>query len=161
MTQKPMTSEKAYYKLANLCSRKEMAESDLRKKLSEWGLSYSDANAVIAHLKQERYFDHERYARAFCHDKLHFNGWGRLKIRYMLREKGVEQEFIDAALAEIDEEQYVAIINETLVAKARTLNGKNAEQRRVSLLRFAASRGFEPALFLPIVSHLTSNYDED
>ena len=64
----------------------------------------------------------------------------------MLKGKGIEQEFIDAALDEIDEEQYLEILDEALAAKAKTLSGKNKEQIRASLLRFAASRGFEAGI---------------
>ena len=105
MPRKLITPDNAFLRLATLCARCEQAEGDLRKKLHDWGLSASDANAVIARLKQEHYLDNERYARAYCRDKLRFNGWGRIKISYMLRGKGIEQEYIDAALAEIDEEQ--------------------------------------------------------
>ena len=133
----------------------------MRKKLRDWDINPSDSNAIIERLKAERYLDNERYARAYCRDKLRFNGWGRIKIAYMLKGKGIEREFIDAALADIDEEQYLAILNEALAAKAKTLGSKSEEQIRASLLRFAASRGFEPALFFPAVSRLTGTCNED
>ena len=124
-------------------------------------MSASDANAVIARLKQEQYLDNERYAHAYCRDKLRFNGWGRIKINYMLRGKGIEQEYIDAALAEIDEEQYVSILDDALASKAKTLQGKSPDQLRASLLRFAASRGFEPGIIFEAVSRIISSSDED
>ncbi len=130
---------------------------DLRRKLHDWGASPGDADAIIARLKRERYLDNERYARAYCRDKLRFNGWGRIKIAFMLRGKGVEQEYIDAALAEIDEEQYVAILDDALAAKAKTLSGKPDEQLRASLLRFASSRGFEPRLIFPAIERISSS----
>lgn len=161
MPRKPITPDNAFLRLATLCARCEQAEGDLRKKLHDWGLSASDANAVIARLKQEHYLDNERYARAYCRDKLRFNGWGRIKISYMLRGKGIEQEYIDAALAEIDEEQYVSILDDALASKAKTLQGKSPDQLRASLLRFAASRGFEPSIIFAAVSRIISLSDED
>ena len=161
MARKEITPENAYLRLATLCARCEHAEGDLRKKLRDWGIDTRDADAIISRLKQERYLDNERFARAYCRDKLRFNGWGRVKIAYMLKGKGIEQEYIDNALGEIDEEQYISILNEALETKVRTLNDKNPQQARASLLRFAASRGFEPALFFPVVSRLTSCGDED
>ena len=133
----------------------------MRKKLHDWGVSSSDADDIITRLQQERYLDNERFARAYCRDKLRFNGWGRIKIAFMLKGKGIEQESIDAALSEIDEEQYATILNEVLIAKVKTLKDKEPEQARASLLRFAASRGFEPALFFPAVSKIVSNNDEN
>ncbi|MBP5689246.1 MAG: RecX family transcriptional regulator [Muribaculaceae bacterium] len=161
MPRKPITPDNAFLRLATLCARCEQAEGDLRKKLHDWGLSASDANAVIARLKQEQYLDNERYAHAYCRDKLRFNGWGRIKINYMLRGKGIEQEYIDAALAEIDEEQYVSILDDALASKAKTLQGKSPDQLRASLLRFAASRGFEPGIIFEAVSRIISSSDED
>ena len=79
----------------------------------------------------------------------------------MLRGKGIEQENIDAALGEIDEQQYADILHEVLAAKAKTLSGKPQEQARAALMRFAASRGFEPALILPAVSLIMSSSNED
>lgn len=161
MPSKPITPENAYLRLASLCARSEQAEGDLRKKLHDWGISPNNVNEIINRLKQERYLNNERFARAYCHDKLRFNGWGRIKIAFMLRGKGIEQEFIDAALAEINEEQYFAILNDALEAKARSLKGREPQQVRDALLRFAASRGFEPAIFFPAVSRLTQTSDED
>lgn len=161
MPRKPITPDNAFLRLTMLCARCEQAEGDLRKKLHDWGIGTRDANAIIERLKQERYLDNERYARAYCRDKLRFNGWGRIKIAYMLKGKGIEQEFIDAAIAQIDEEHYSAILDEVLTAKAKTLEGKEPQQAKASLLRFAASRGFEPNLFFPAVSRITKSVDED
>lgn len=159
---KPITPDNAYLRLATLCARCEQAEGDLRKKLQDWGVGTNDANAIIMRLKQEQYLDNERFARAYCRDKLRFNGWGRLKIAFMLRGKGIEQEFIDNALDEIDEEQYATFLNEALALKAKTLAGKSDEQKRASLLRFAASRGFEPSIIYQAVDTiLKSCRDED
>ena len=161
MPRTPITPENAFLRLATMCARCEQAEGDLRRKLHDWGLAQTDASAVIQRLKQERYLDNGRFARAYCRDKLRFNGWGRIKIEYMLHGKGIEQEHIDAALGEIDEQQYADILHEALAAKAKTLSGKPQEQARAALMRFAASRGFEPALILPAVSLIMSSSNED
>lgn len=155
MPRKPITPDNAFLRLATLCARSEQAEGDLRRKLHDWGVAPHDTDAIISRLKQERYLDNERFARAYCRDKLRFNGWGRIKIGYMLRDKGIEQEFIDAALSEISDEQYSAILHDALTAKAKTLSNKEPQQARASLLRFAASRGFEPSLIFPAIERLS------
>ena len=161
MARKPITPDNAYLRLTTLCARCEQAEGDLRKKLRDWDVSESDASDIIERLKQERYLDNERFAHAYCHDKLLYNGWGCIKIAYMLKSKGIEQDYIDNALNEIDEEQYQQMLDEILKSKLKTLKGKDAQQTREALLRFAASRGFEPALFFPAVSRLTQTSNED
>lgn len=162
MPRKPITPDNAYLRLATLCARCEQAEGDLRKKLHDWGIDSSESNAIIERLKQERYLDNERFARAYCRDKLSFNGWGRLKMAFMLKSKGVEQEIIDNVLGNIDNKQYLDILNNALKAKAKSLTHKQNEQKRVSLLRFAASRGFEPGIIYQAVDDiLKSCKDED
>lgn len=161
MPRKPITPDNAYLRLTTLCARCEQAEGDLRKKLHDWGVPPSDADAIITRLKQERYLDNERFARAYCRDKLRFNGWGRVKIAFMLKGKGIDQQIIDQVISEIDEEQYSTILNEALAYKAKTLDGKEPQQAKAALLRFAASRGFEPNLFFPAVLRITNSIDED
>ena len=161
MPRKPISPENAFLRLATLCARSEQAEGDLRKKLHDWGIAGNDSNDIIARLKQERYLDNQRYARAYCRDKLRFNGWGRIKIAFMLRGKGIEQEYIETALAEINEEQYIATLDNALAAKAKTLGDKSPEQFTASLIRFASSRGFEPSIIFPAIERLTSINHED
>ena len=153
---KPITADNAFLRLATLCARSEQAEGDLRKKLQSWSINNGDADSIISRLKQERYLDNERYARAYCRDKFRFNGWGRLKISFMLRGKGIEQEFIDQALAEIDDQQYANVLEDIITNKAKTLNGKDSEHTRAALLRFATSRGFETNLIFTALARLTS-----
>ena len=153
---KPITADNAFLRLATLCARSEQAEGDLRKKLQSWGINDGDADSIILRLKQERYLDNERYARAYCRDKLRFNGWGRLKISFMLRGKGIEQEFIDQALAEIDDQQYANVLEDIITNKAKTLNGKDSEHARAALLRVATSRGFETNLIFTALARLKS-----
>ncbi len=158
---RPLTPQNAYLRLTALCARCEQAEGDLRRKLHDWGIAPADANALIDRLKQERYLDNERFARAYCRDKLRFNHWGRTKIAYMLKSKGIEQDIIDNALSEIDDEHYKQEILDTLTAKAATLKNKDPQQARAALLRFAASRGFEPSEFYPVVSRLINSSDDE
>ncbi len=60
----------------------------------------ADIAHIIATLVEEKFVDDERFANAFVHDKLKFNGWGRQKIVYKLKSLGVAQHIIDSALAE-------------------------------------------------------------
>jgi regulatory protein len=157
---KDISPENAFLRLATLCARCEQAEGDLRKKLRDWKIGISDANAIIERLKAERYLDNERFANAYCRDKLRFNGWGRIKISFMLKGKGIEQDYIDAAIAMIDEEKYCQILDDALETKLKTLKDKTPGQTRSALMRFAASRGFEPNLIFPAIDKLMNYNDE-
>ena len=56
----PLTYENALQRAAALCSKCEQCSPDIRKKLSGWGLSASDASRIIERLEQTRFIDDSR-----------------------------------------------------------------------------------------------------
>lgn len=138
--------KKIVAKAANYCSKSEHCIAEVEEKLRAWGASKADYDQIIDYLVSERFIDHSRYARSFVRDKFQFNGWGKQKIRVMLREKRVEPEIISLALEEIDEELYLSKLQLLLQQKARTLSGEDSYSRNGKLYRFALSRGFESTL---------------
>ena len=141
------TPAQALSALAALCSRGEQAESDLREKLRKWEVSPADADRIIQRLKEENFLSEERYARACVRDKSRFNGWGRIKIAHALRQKHIDSQWIEQALAdEIDDAAYHDTLIRLMQGKLRSVAGREPQAARAALLRFAASRGFESDL---------------
>ena len=140
----PISPDNALLRVAALCAASEQAEGDIRHKLATWGLAAHDVESIIAKLKHDNYLSEERFAHAFCRDKFELNRWGRIKIAFMMRSKGVAHDAIEAALQEIDEEEYRAVLEKLLADKWREVKGKDWQPAKAALLRFAAGRGFEP-----------------
>jgi len=57
--------------------------------LSTNPLDAEEADKAIARLVEQKFIDDARFARYFVKDKLKFNKWGRIKIGYALRQKGL------------------------------------------------------------------------
>ena len=72
----------------------------------------------------------------------------------MLKTKGIDKACIETVLAEVDEEEYTRTLHRLLSNKWREVCHKDAQKARASLMRFAASRGFEPNLFNPIIQEV-------
>lgn len=139
-----MDKQEALKKAMATCARQELCEGEIRYKMRSWGVEGADIDPIIEELKRNRFIDDERYARAFVQDKLKLNGWGPIKIRYMLSAKGVPDSIIHTALDEIDEDQHTEILKELLEKKSRTLkNDPNPRSRRQKLINYALGRGFE------------------
>lgn len=155
-----LSPDAALLRAQALCSRGEHCEADVRAKLSAWGIDYAQINIIIASLISEDFINHSRYATAFARDKYRFNGWGRQKIIQALRAKRIEDNLINNALLEINDNEYDDAMQHALNAKAKQLRGKEPRLARASLIRFAASRGYEPAKFFPLISDIL-NYNED
>lgn len=137
------TPERAYEKLAALCSRSEKCEDDARRLMIRWEIAPDKRDEIVEKLVKEKYIDNGRYARAFVEDKLRFSGWGRYKIKSALRAKQIDGDIIDEAIAEFDEPDASSDrLRQMLEEKMRRTTAKNNYDMKGKLLRFAASRGF-------------------
>ena len=146
MKRKP-TSDEMLLRMAGLCAGAEQCVSDIRSKILKQGFSVEDAERMITYLRQNRYLDDTRYARAYAVDKVRFSGWGRMKVRLGLRAKGMDEHVISKALEYIPEGDYTEAIKKVLSAKARTLDLADIKDRQ-KLYRHMASRGFESQLII-------------
>ncbi|MCF0207152.1 MAG: RecX family transcriptional regulator, partial [Bacteroidales bacterium] len=102
-------------------------------------------------LKSDKFIDEERYANAFVNDAYKFNKWGRMKIRQALAQKGISRKFTEAAIANIDEDEYLSLLKSLVEAKSRTLKQDDEYKRKAALFRFVASRGFEIELVEKVI----------
>ena len=128
-------------RLRGLCSRREYCYADVLKKAKD--ALDGDAHAakeVADVLVEDNYVDDLRYASAFARDKSAIQGWGEMKIRYMLSAKGVSRDVIDKALQEIDPDKADSRLEKLLQNKLKSL--KDDPQCRLKLLRFALGRGY-------------------
>ena len=98
-------------KLEAYCAAAEHCESDARMRLRHWNCDSQTEDSIIDHLIEQNYISDERYAKAFVHDKLLYQGWGRVKIAYMLRAKKIAPQIIQSALETIDETEYFRILS--------------------------------------------------
>ena len=98
------------------------------------------AKEVADALVEEKYVDDLRYASAYARDKASIQGWGDVKIKYMLSAKGIAACVISEALQEIDRDKSSSRLYKLLENKLRSL--KDDPQCRLKLLRFALGRGY-------------------
>jgi regulatory protein len=141
----PIPENIAINRLMQLCSRSEKSSSDIRKKLSEWGLE-NRANPIIKRLTEEKYIDDARFAAAFIHDKIFINKWGKIKAKFMLRSQQISNENIDNALATIYDKSYREMIFGELQKKRLSLKKNTSFHIKSKLYAFGMQRGYEPDL---------------
>lgn len=142
-----MTYEQALNRAAAYCSQAERATQEVLQKLEAWEVSDEDAARILEFLRKERFLDEQRYVHAFVNDKFTYERWGRIKIAYALRAKGVTGAVVTNTLDDvIDPDQYVETLTDLLRAKMRGMKTPLAPNDRAKLYRFAAQRGFESAV---------------
>ena len=143
-TNKPLTKEKAFERLAGLCARSEQCEVDANKKLISWGINATDRREIIQQLIDQRYIDDTRYARSFALDKARFSYWGPAKIRIELLKKKIKSKLIKEALENVDPSIWREGLWHTVRNKAKNYNlvGEEAIDNSMKLYRYLISRGF-------------------
>ena len=154
MENREMEIKEVYQKMAQLCSRSEQCSVDIRKKMVAWEIMDELVEEIISKLKSEKFIDDERYVKAYISDKFRLNKWGKIKLRYYLKAKGLHDNVIEKGLHEINEEQYKKVLIDTLKEKAKKTKSDNKFDKMGQIIRFAQSRGFEPEIihrYLPEV----------
>ena len=151
MAKKPITENEAYNHVASRCVQREYCRADWYRKLMEAGLTAQQTEGVLDRLEDDKFIDEERYSRSFVHDKLYYERWGRIKMSYSLRQKAISNDNIAAAMATINEEEYVDILKDVLRLKGKSIKADSEYEHRQKLARFAAGRGFEPGLIFKLL----------
>lgn len=143
--QKPLIIDfkKALEKAAKYCAYQERCHWELERKFKEWNIDEEIQDEVLAELIQQNFLNEERYARAFVQGKVNIKRWGRYKIKMELQSRQISTYSVNKALQEIDEEKYILNLQELLQKKAQTVTGQNDFEKKMKLLKFLSSKGYE------------------
>lgn len=139
---KDMTDSALLDRARCYCALAEQCESGVRQKLVVWGAGASEADSIVARLRNDGYLDDKRYARAYCESKMLQQGWGRQKVLYQLRLKHLPKEAIDSGVAAVDEDRYQEVLREVTERKMRELGNDFTPENQRKLVSFLTSRGF-------------------
>ncbi|PID65676.1 MAG: hypothetical protein CR975_06100 [Gammaproteobacteria bacterium] len=97
MTDTPFNQ--AYQRCLQLLARREYSQLELRQKLTQQSVEAAVIDDCLARLQQENYQSDRRFADMLCHTRVN-QRYGSQKIRYELKQKGIENSLINATLAE-------------------------------------------------------------
>lgn len=148
---KTKSPEQALASLMRLCSRAEKSSGDARRLMARWGVAASEREGVLSKLIEMRFIDDSRFAAAYVRDRSRFGGWGTYKIRAGLKAKGVAEEVINEALAQLTEDNNEEQLLRQVERKAPKIKAANDYELKTKLIRFALSRGFEYDTVLAVV----------
>lgn len=139
-----VTKEQALQKLKHYCAYQERSHLEVREKLYSLGQRKQDVDTITAQLIEEGYLNEERFAIQFAGGKFRMKQWGRKKIEQGLKEKQVSAYCIKKALAQIDDEAYMDVLNKQALKKWQTLKGeKNIFIKKRKLQDYLLQKGFE------------------
>jgi regulatory protein len=101
---------------------------------------------IVAHLIQENYLNEERFAKSFARGKFNIKKWGKKRIVRELQQRQISTFNIKSALAEINEDDYLATLDELAKKRLDQIKESNLQKRKKKLADYLFYRGWESHL---------------
>lgn len=151
MYKKQLTKEQALQKLKHYCAYQERCHSEVKEKLYNLGVWKKNHDEIIASLIEENYLNEERFAVAFAGGKFRVKQWGRVKIKYELKQKQVSEYSIKKAMKQINEEEYEKVLKKLAEDKYSSLKNEQYLVRKKKTMDYLMAKGFEPELVRSVI----------
>ena len=130
-------------KIQAYCAYQERCHMEVTMKLKSWGLIQEAIDLLIIELIQFNFLNEERYARSFARGKFRIKKWGKIKVRIALKKRDINFKCIDLSMLEIDDKTYFNTLKELLQKKNDVLKETNSYKRKMKLIRYLVTRGYE------------------
>lgn len=141
------TKEQALQKIKHYCAYQERCHQEVKEKLYSLGMHRKEVDELISQLIEENYLNEERFAIQYAGGKFRMNHWGKIKIKYALKQKQVSEYCIKKALFQIDNDAYMKTIEKLAAGKQNTLKGeKNNFVKLRKVQDYLLQKGFESDL---------------
>ena len=99
-------------KMRSYCMYQERCIQEVKKKLTHLQVIPKTKLKIINHLINDDYLNEVRFTKSFIQGKLRIKKWGRIKLNYELRVRGVKKFIIDDEINKISKEDYFDYFNE-------------------------------------------------
>lgn len=153
------TSEIAYQSAIRLLDYRPRTTKEIHQRLIQKGFSVEEVDRVIERLKKANLVHDQEYARMWVENRNEFHPRSQRLMRYELKNKGVEENLIETALAESAEDNILA---EKAAAKyARKLDLHDQMIFRKRLSGFLARRGFSYHTIVTVVDETIRSMEMD
>lgn len=142
-----LTPDQALQKARQYCAYQERCHKEVKEKLYGYGLYKKEVEALLSQLIEDNYLNEERFAIQFAGGRFRIKHWGRVKIKYELKQKQVSEYCIKKALAAIDERDYRKQMEKLFEQKLKTLKSeKNVFVKKRKLMDHLMMKGYESQL---------------
>ena len=129
-------------KIQSYCLYQDRCVKEVKNKLYSFKVSSQLVENIVEYLIDNDYLNEERYTKMFIQGKLRIKKWGRIKLKYELRSKGIDIKTINEHINQINEEDYMNYFNEFSTSKIKFLKGTKDQKKR-SFINYFTYRGWE------------------
>jgi regulatory protein len=141
-------------KIRHYCGYQERCIRDVEEKLKDWAVQKKRIPVLINQLQKEGFLNEERFVKAFARGKFRLNKWGRQKIEFALKIKGIPDILIREGIESLDEKEYLNVLKELILRKQKELKPEKDLMVRDKIVNFALGKGYEMNLILDLIKKL-------
>ena len=141
-------------KLARYCAYQERCVQELEQKMKTFEVSPSDYPEYLAWLRENNYLNEARFVEIFVRSKFNQKSWGRTKINYELRKRGISASLLASAWDGIDDADYMEKARALLKKKKDEIKTGTSPQRYQKCYNFGISTGYESSLVRELLKPL-------
>ena len=141
-------------KLARYCAYQERCVQELEQKMKAFEVQPSEYSEYLAWLRENNYLNEARFVEIFVRSKFNQKSWGRTKINYELRKRGISATLLASAWDGIDDQDYIEKARALLKKKKDEIKSGTSPQRYQKCYNFGLSKGYESALVRELLKPL-------
>jgi regulatory protein len=141
-------------KIYSYCNYQERCIREVEQKLKTLTVQKKMIPSIINHLQKEGYVDEERYAKAFAGGKFRLNKWGKQKIEFELKIRGIPELMIQEGMNSIDHKDYLQTLKNMMIRKYDEIKSEEDENIREKIINFAYGKGYEMEYILSLIKEL-------
>lgn len=157
----PASHDHYYKKITGYCAYQERSYYEVSEKLKSYGLPKKETDQLMARLTDEKYINDERYARAFAGGKFRIKHWGRIKIKFALLQKKIEQGTVEKVLNDIDDIDYEKIMKKLALQKWNQLKKEGPALKKIKTVQYLVQKGFEKNLAIKALHKISGEGQVD
>ena len=130
------------------CGYRERSKKEVEDKLIAKSFNQKIIKVCIDRLVELDFLNNIRFSKSFSRGKNNNNRWGKNKIKFHLKNKGLTDDEINIGIESIDEESYLNILKKNI----EIYNKKLKEPNRNKLIGHLINKGYEMDLILRYIS---------
>ena len=130
-------------KIKRFCAYQERCHKEVIIKLKSIDAKNDQIPKIVSVLIKENFLNETRYAIHYGNGKLRIKNWGKVRIKYNLRQNNVSEWNINNALKEINEYEYKKIFNSLFTKLLLRYDNLNSQKKKKKIYDALIYRGWE------------------
>jgi regulatory protein len=143
--------ERAFQQAMLFLSYRARSEAEICQNLRKHEIPEAVIEETLERLRKDGLANDDQFARAWVENRASFRPRSRRMMALELRQKGLDDESVESALAQVDDE---ALAYESAQKRAGRLKGLEWSEFRKKLSEFLARRGFSYSVIAPVVTRI-------